>query len=476
MNRIFRALSIVLVFLAVSRAQPEFERYFTGELLRIDYFHYGSKNQEEVVLDQMYKEPLWPGSRRSLIDTLNLGIYLVKVFDLQTNQLIYSHGFSTLFNEWQTTDEAVNGGRKVIHETVQIPFPRRAVQIDFLRRDRRNHFTRLIGSWIVKPDSWKIRAEKRAPQVTVYRIIENGDPIEKVDLVILAEGYTREEAEKFQGDAQKMVETLFGFEPFRSHREDFNVTALFVPSPQSGTDDPAFGVYRQTILNSSFKTFGLQRYLMTYDNKTVRDIASAVPHEALIILVNSKAYGGGGIYNLYAASTSDNKWSGYIFVHEFGHSFGGLGDEYYSSTVAYNEFYPQGVEPWEPNITALLDPNHLKWEQFVKIGTPIPTPWGKEEYDRRNEEYHKKYQELRRKGASQSKIQKLEKKHREWLRKFFAQNPYRGVVGAFEGAGYASRGLYRPALDCIMFSRKMIPFDPVCRAALERRIRFLIGK
>ncbi len=324
--RVYPIIGLIFLLLTGVLGQSNFERFFTGELLRIDYFHYGGKDHEEVILDEMYKEPLWPGSRNSLIDTLNLGIYLVKVFDVQTNRLIYSYGFSTLFNEWQTTDEALNGGEKVIHETVRIPFPRRTVQIDFFRRDKQNRFTQLIASWVVEPTSWKIRAEKRAPEVRVFKLLESGEPNEKVDLVILAEGYTRDEAEKFRRDAQKMVDILFGFEPFKTYRSEFNVSALFVPSPQSGTDNPGVGSYKQTVLNTSFKTFGLQRYLMTYDNRTIQDIASAVPHEALIILVNSQAYGGGGIYNLYAVSTSDNRWSGYIFVHEFGHSFGGLGD------------------------------------------------------------------------------------------------------------------------------------------------------
>jgi hypothetical protein len=213
---------------------------------------------------------------------------------------------------------------------------------------------------------------------------------------------------------------------------------------------------------------------MSFDNRNIRDIASAVPYDALFLVVNTDQYGGGGIYNLYACSAADNRWSEYVFVHEFGHSFGGLGDEYYTSDVAYSDFYPQGVEPWEPNVTALLDPEHVKWQQFLTPGIPIPTPWDKEKYDREESEYRRKLKELREKKAPESEIEKVRVEHQKWVEHFFQNHRYRDAVGAFEGAGYASKGLYRPALNCIMFSKGNIPFDPVCRAAIEHRIRFII--
>ncbi|RKY53654.1 MAG: peptidase M64, partial [Candidatus Neomarinimicrobiota bacterium] len=165
-------------------------------------------------------------------------------------------------------------------------------------------------------------------------------------------------------------------------------------------------------------------------------------------------YGGGGIFNLCSCCYihDDEKeqswWPNYVFVHEFGHAFAGLADEYYSSAVAYNEFYPPGVEPWEPNITALLDPENLKWKKLVEPDIPIPTPWNKEKYD---------------------KIPRSQSKDKEAL---LHKQEYWGKVGAFKGAGYASEGLYRPYLDCRMFSKSLTGFCPVCSDAIVKMIRF----
>ncbi|MEJ2635560.1 MAG: M64 family metallopeptidase [Calditrichia bacterium] len=464
----------LLVFCFVAQGQVDYNKYFTDQCLRIDYFHSGSQSEEFVVIDEMYRLPEWSGNPAGLIDTLNLGTYQVKVFDAATSALIYSTGFNTLFNEWQTTNEALHGGKKIMSETVRIPFPRREIQVDFLRRDDENHFTKKISTWIIDPASPNIRKENRAVGTTVYDIQNGGDYQHKADLAILAEGYTADEAKKFESDARRLSDILFGAEPFKKHRKDFNVYAVFKPSSGSGPDNPRLNEYHNTVLNSSFNTFGSQRYLMTFDNKDLQDMASAVPFDVVYILVNSKIYGGGGIYNLYACCVADNELSNYIFLHEFGHSFGGLGDEYYTSDVAYNEFYPENVEPWEPNLTVLLDPKKVKWSSFMDANTPVPTPWNKKEYDEENEKYSETFAELKGKpmSAPSKEIKKIRSRHHDWIENFFNNHPYHNKVGVFEGAGYASNGIYRPSLDCIMFSARNVPFDPVCRAAIEKRIRF----
>jgi len=215
----------------------------------------------------------------------------------------------------------------------------------------------------------------------------------------------------------------------------------------------------------------------------MRDMAAHVPYDALYIMVNHKRYGGGGIYNLFCTFTSDNQWCDYLFLHEFGHSFSGLADEYYTSDVAYNDFYPRGVEPVEPNITALVN-NALKWKDACTPGIDIPTPWEKTDYDSldlvwqaKRRELNKRIAELKRTNAPAGEIQeaeekynRLDKEHNNETNTYLEKSRFFNKVGAFEGAGYASKGLYRPMLDCIMFSKGTKPFCKVC----EQRIREII--
>ncbi len=414
---------------ALARTGPEFGRFFQDKTLRMDYLHTGTKTESVYSLGRFYEEGPWAGSTTNLVDTLNLGNYLLRVFDLKTNALIYSYGYSTLFREWQTTDEAAHTIRRSFRETLCMPFPKRPVQITISERDRKNHFHEKFTT-ILNPHSRFIWREKRVPAgVSVKTLVNAGDPHKSVDLAILAEGYTSAQKKKFFRDAQKRTAVLLNTEPFKSNKKRISVRAVFVPSVESGPDQPRKGIFRHTALDFSFNSLDLPRYLIKGNTWAVHDVASVVPYDNIYILVNSKRYGGGAIFNYYAVCISDNKWSDYIFVHEFGHAFGGLGDEYYSSAVTYNSFYPPGVEPWEPNITALLDTAILKWKDLVPPGTPLPTPPDTVKYG--------------------------------------------NVVGAFEGAGYVAKGLYRPTLNhCIMFQKNWPDYCPVCRRAIEKVIRF----
>ena len=242
-----------------------------------------------------------------------------------------------------------------------------------------------------------------------------------------------------------------------------------VESKESGIDKPAKDIWTEHALGTRYDTFGSARYILTDDNKDIRDIAGCVPYDVITILVNDNRYGGGGIYNLYTTcytktDTKGMEWQmDYVYVHELGHCFAGLADEYYTSSVSYNDFYQPGVEPWEPNITALNDPKNLKWKSFVDPSTPIPTPWQKAEFDsiealrstldRLAPDYYKKREPLYR--ASEAILKNAH---------------YKGIVGAFEGAGYVSKGIYRPSIDCRMFSLSLVGFDPVCSAAIEKVI------
>jgi hypothetical protein len=304
-------------------------------------------------------------------------------------------------------------------------------------------------------------------------------------VAILGEGYTADETGKFRADLDRMVTILFAQEPYASNRSSFNVRGVLRPSDESGCDEPTHGVFRSTALGGTFYSLGSERYLLTEDNRALRDVAAHVPYDVLIIMVNHSRYGGGGIYNFYCTFTVDNQWSPYLLLHELGHSFGGLADEYYTSSVAYNDFYPRDIEPVEPNITSLLEPDRLKWSDLVSEGTGIPTPWEKAEYDRMDIAYQEVRQQVNQEVASaardgrpaeeierlKSKSETLSRQHADKMAAFLAGSAFVGQVGAFEGAGYSSEGLFRPALDCIMFTKGAKPYCPVCERAVLRVIR-----
>ncbi len=446
-----------------------FQRWFTGATLRIDYFDTGTKGQEILSLDRLILEGEWPGSRTNLVDTLNLGEYLARVFDRSTNTLIYSTGFSSLFNEWQTTDEALAGIYRTFSATVRIPYPRHEIQLVILRRDRSMVFHELFSTVIDPNSPVAVDRSPRAPLFPVHELMHNGPSAEKVDLVILGDGYTREEMGKFRDDAKHFNEVMFSTPPFSTRKKDFNVWTIDVESPVSGISVPDKNIWKANTLGCAYNTFGSARYVLTSANQTLRDIASAAPYDFILILINDTRYGGGGIYQLYSVTytkelTKGQEWQeDYMYVHEFGHSFGGLADEYYTSSTGYNDFYKAGVDPWEPNITALLDPSHVKWQKYLTPGVAIPTPWEKGKYDSLE--------------ALRGKLDRLAPDYYERREPFMkAEAPIlqaadvAGIVGAFEGAGYVSRGLYRPSVDCRMFSLSLTGFDPVCRAAIERVI------
>ncbi|MBN1884835.1 MAG: peptidase M64 [Candidatus Krumholzibacteriota bacterium] len=425
MRRLLLA-ALMLTFAVPAAAGSGYDRFFTGEALRIDFYHTGTADTEIFSLDELVREAVWAGNPRALVDTMNLGGYLVRVLDVETNRQIFSRGYCTVFGEWVTTDEADAGFTRTFHESVIVPFPKGRIQVRIDRRDRENVF-RTVWDIVVDPSDVSIRNDRRFRDFKVRTVQETGPPGSRVDLLILGDGYRRDQLHKLRGDVERFVGAFFDTEPFRSRRKDFNVRYVECVSEDSGVDDPRAGKYVSNILGLSFNSLGIDRYMISTHNRTIRDIAAAAPYDLVMLLANEEKYGGGGIFRLYSNCISDNEWDVYVFVHEFGHAFAGLADEYYSSQVTYNEMYPRGVEPWEPNITALLDPGQLKWRDLATPGAAIPTP---------------------------------------------ADSTLVGVVGAFEGAGYSAKGLYRPCLDCRMFSKGLTPFCPVCRRAIERMIDF----
>ncbi|UCH98586.1 MAG: peptidase M64 [Candidatus Aminicenantes bacterium] len=440
-------LFLYLFLVAFIQVNAEFRDYFVNKTMRIDYYHTADKTTEIITIDKIYLQGpgtgIWAGNPNALIDTFDNGQYYIKVYDEATGQLIYSKGFNSYCGEYITTDMADKGIKKTYHETALIPYPKKKIKFTLERRDKQNQLHPLFER-VIDPTSIDIRKEPLIGGVTVFDILRNGPSHKKVDLAIVAEGYTNAEEEKFKKDLETIIEVFFNQEPYKSHKDHFNVYGVFKPSPDSGADEPTHSIYKNTAVGASFNALGLYRYMLTEENRALRDIAAHAPYDTLVIMVNTKRYGGGGIYNTYCLFSLEEEWYAYVLLHEFGHSFAGLADEYYSSVVAYNEFYPQGVEPTEPNITALLDPQNLKWKHLVTKRTKIPTPWEKEKYEQMNG------------------LQK---------RAHLAKKEFQNQVGVFEGAGYSSEGLYRPMANCIMFSRANIPYCKVCEEAIIKVIQ-----
>ncbi|HTY57978.1 MAG TPA: M64 family metallopeptidase, partial [Bacteroidota bacterium] len=450
-----------------------FQDFFIDSTLRIDYYHVGSKTEEFLTLDRLYRQGAWAGSTRHLIDPFNLGRYAARVYDAASGRLIFSKSFDSYFGEYRTTEPAKKGVRHTYHESILVPFPRRPVRVEFEKRDRRNVYNQLF-SCAIDPSDYHIITESASRRDSVFALVVSGPPHDRVDILIIGEGYTAEEKGKFESDLKRYRDVFFSWQPYKSQKERFNFRGIFSPSPEEGVDEPRQGVYRHTLLGASFNSLDSDRYLLVEDNKTLRDVAAQAPYDALLIMVNSKRYGGGGLYNDYCCFTSDGTWNEHVMLHEFGHSFAGLGDEYYTKDVAYEDFLEKGVEPNEPNITALLDPSRLKWRDLLSPGISIPTEWGQSAFDSLGALRDSLYAVRRSPGGHSAAIDSVLRDVNARLARFFLDHPLRGKVGAFEGAGYLPKGFYRPTVNSLMnaFNNEEKTYYPVNERAIIRMIGF----
>lgn len=457
-------------FAALPRAsaQSTYDADFTDRTMRVDFYHSGTATEEHVSLSQPVDDGPWPGSRTKLIDPLNLGKYMLEVRDQATNRLLYSRGFASVFGEWETTGEAKKMWR-TYPESVRFPWPKHEVQVTLQKRGPDLLWREL---WItaIDPNSRFVNPAANKSKWNAWSVFQNGAPAEKVDLVVLGDGYTAAELEKFHADVKRLVARLFQEDPFKKRLGDFNVWAVDTPSAESGISRPHAGIFRRSALGLHYSSFDSERYVLGYHNRSIRDAAAAAPYDFMLILMNERTYGGGGIFGLYSTAAADNAYAWYLVVHEFGHHFAALGDEYYTSDVAYETGAPEKPEPWEPNITALHDPAKLKWRDLVEPDTPLPTPWDKEAFEKMSNEYQAVRRKLRATNAPEEEMEKLFKREQELETKLLAGMKYSGKVGAFEGASYEAKGLFRPKTDCIMFSRNEVGFCPVCSRAIERMI------
>ena len=417
--------TLLLLFLhvvAISVMAQDFDSFFTQQTLRLDYIFSGSRQSQHISLDQLNVVPGWYGKRNRLAELPIEGNGQITVRCHRTGDVVYRNSFSTLFQEWLTYDESIQG-TKSFENVFLVPFPRDTVDITVdLRNNRREVMATLTHQ--VVPSDILIR-HIGEHDVTPYDVVQQpADTTRCINIAYIAEGYTAEEMPVFLNDVQAAHEAMFAHEPFRSMKNRFRVVAVKAPSKESGTSTPRKGIWKNTALGSHFDTFYSNRYLTTLRLKTLHDWLAGIPYEHIIVLVNTAEYGGGGILNSYNLSMTHHRLFRPVVVHEFGHSFAGLADEY-----AYeNEplpFYPFDVEPWEPNITTLVDFDS-KWKKMLPKGTKIPTEPSK-------------------------------KKDR---------------LGVYEGAGYSLKGVYRGALDCRMRTNENPEFCPVCRDAITKLIKF----
>jgi hypothetical protein len=455
-----RSVVLVLILLAATVT-------FTAPpaTMRVDYYHTGNDKEERFSLDRIVVEPLpWPGNMAKAIDATNTGKYFFEVTDAASGRVLYSRGFASIYGEWETTAEAKEMNR-TFSESLRFPAVGQRARISLKKRDARNMF-REIWTLTLDPASKFIEKGVRTPAGPLIKIHEAGDPSMKLDLLILGDGYTAAERGKFERDARRMSDVLLATTPFKERRGDINVWGLSPASQQSGISRPSQGIFRRSPVGTTYDAFDSERYILTFENRMFRDIAANAPYDAVEILTNTQTYGGGGIFNLFSTAAANNLWASYLFIHEFGHHLAGLADEYYTSDVAYLPAADR-VEPWEPNVTALLDPAALKWKDLVTPGTPLPTPWPKAEFETFARGIQERRRKIRADNRPESEMDALFREQMAHDHRLLNTGPHAARVGAFEGANYESRGYFRPQADCIMFTRDEVPFCAVCRRALD---------
>jgi len=435
--------------------------------MRVDYYHTGNAKEERFALDRVVVEPLpWPGNPSRPIDDTNRGKYFFTVADAASGKVLYSRGFSSIYGEWETTGEAEKSNR-TFGESLRFPAPEHPVRITVQKRDRANVF-RDVWSLAVDPSDKFIAKNVSAPDVgALIPLHEAGPPSEKLDLLILGDGYTARERGKFERDAKRLVDVLFATSPFKERKADINVWGLVPPARESGVSRPSQHVHRQSPIGATYDAFDTERYVLTFDNKAFRDVAANAPYDAVEILVNNATYGGGGIFGLYSTAAAGSAWAPYLFIHEFGHHIAGLADEYYTSAVAYLPTAADRVEPWEPNATTTADAASLKWKDLVAPGTPLPTPWPKDDFERYTRDIQERRRAIRAADRPESEMDALFTEELQHDSALLGSGPFGSRVGAFEGANYEARGSFRPQADCIMFTRDHAPFCLVCQRAIR---------
>lgn len=425
MKQILIALATAMAASNASAADNIFSTHFSDSTLRIDYTISGDANSSRIALTRQSKSAGWAGRRHNLDKLPLLGNGTVAVIAEENGDTLYINSFSTLYQEWLSTPEALTTPTAMEH-TMLVPLPRRQAKIVLtLLSSRHEPITTMTH--IYKPDDILIATINPAGHL-VRTLHRGGDPTDAIDVAILAEGYTEAETDSFFCHAQTAADEILSYEPFKSHAKDFNFIAVASPSTHSGVSVPRLNNWKSTAFSSHFSTFYSDRYLTTGKVHSIHDALTGIPYEHIIILANTDEYGGGGIYNNYTLTAARHPMFRPVVVHEFGHSFGGLADEYFYEADVMTDTYPLDIEPWEPNITTLVN-FPAKWGHLLEANTPVPTP---------------------------------------------SEDAQKYKVGVFEGGGYSFKGVYRPADECRMRNNTYPTFCPACADALNSLIQFYI--
>lgn len=390
-----------------------FDQYFENQTLRLDYLHIGNSKSETVKPVNYWYGGVWSGTRSELIEAVRLGEMIFEVFDKQSNKLIFSRSYSTLFGEFVTTQKAETEIGS-FEESFLMPYPKIPITYKIGVYDRKHNFTALYSGEFDPKNSVKKPFKKEFNTIDLHL---GGNPEKCLDILFLPDGYSKKDAEKLQNDMAKFAKYVLECSPFKENKHRINIRAIEGYSKQSGITDPNKKVFKKTLVNSSYNVIDVDRYLMCLNVWKMNEVADDAPYDAILLICNSTKYGGGGIYNFYGTVNSDGKTSAYVIVHELGHSVVGLGDEYFTSEVSVRDFYPEGVEPVEPNLTTLTDFDK-KWAKMLPQGTPVPTP---------------------------------------------DTDDYSNKLGVFEGGGYVAKGVFRPWRNCTMKEGIYDNFCPVCK-------------
>lgn len=423
-----------------STMAADFNQNFSDSTLRVDYIFGGGPGGVRILLDSQSKQDGWAGRRHRLKDVPTDGNGTVMVTDPQTGDTLYRNTFSSLFQEWINNPEAKEKDMS-FQNSFLVPLPKKAADITLSLRDNRHEeIARLTHRY--RPDDELVAHRGQNPMPHKY-LHKGGDPKEAIDIAILAEGYTEAEMDTFIAKAAVIANEILSYEPFASNKEKFNVVAVMTPSRESGVSVPLKNQWKNTAFDSHFSTFYSSRYLTTPNVWRMHQMLEGIPYEHILMLVNTPEYGGGGIFNSYQIATSDNKRTLPVAVHEFGHSFAGLADEYFYEGEE-DETYPLDIEPWEQNITTLVDFDS-KWKDMLTPGVKIPTPWEDKG------------------GTREERMRRADKEKKEGKK---------ATVGVYEGGGYKTKGVYRPAESCRMRDNYNPRFCQVCERAIQRTIDF----
>ena len=413
MKRIAILISAVLLLTSNSMYAQNTDK----SVLRVDFYRCGNFYTDSIEIKEMFFQRNNSLGQKQMVDNINYGEYMIEAFNAD-GICLFRRGYSSLFNEWKTTNGAVTSFEK-FEESVLIPWKPEMKYLTFSMRDS-------LNVWhLQKKVSLNSTSDAGFKKLKIYPVKEisiAGAPENKLDILFMPEGYSKKEMKLFEKDCRKAMGYIMNAKPFNEFKDNISFRAVMAPSKESGTDYPHKSIYKNTLLNSNYNTFGSERYLTTLSYHTVMDVAASAPADHIIILVNNGDYGGGGFYNFYTLVAAHNAYKAFLIQHELGHGLTGLGDEYYDSEVAYNSFYNSHVEPWEPNLTTLVDFSS-KWDSLLTPETPVPTP------------------------VSGNNCLS---------------------AGVFERGGYSAKGIYRPACECTMKSIVYDYYCEACKAAVRR--------